>query len=203
MPRRLSVTVERFQLATAFTISRGSKTEAVVVVATLSDGDKRGRGECVPYARYGETVESVTAAIEAVRPLIEKGLSRKALQASMPAGAARNAVDCALWDLEAKLDGTTVASLVCPSPPTALETAYTISLGTPEVMAAATAAARGRVHGADAGDVAVGCAELDLQESAAPGCGGRGGHRLGGSERNRIGGLQRFRRRRADQRRDG
>lgn len=144
MPRRLSVTVERFQLATTFTISRGSKTEAVVVVATLSDGDKRGRGECVPYARYGETVESVTAAIEAVRPLIEKGLSRKALQASMPAGAARNAVDCALWDLEAKLDGTSVAALVCPSPPRALETAYTISLGTPEAMAAATAAARGR-----------------------------------------------------------
>ena len=80
MPRRLSVTVERFQLATAFTISRGSKTEAVVVVATLFDGDKRGRGECVPYARYGENVESVSAAIETARAAIEAGVSRDDLQ---------------------------------------------------------------------------------------------------------------------------
>lgn len=144
MPRRLSVTVERFPLAAAFTIARGSKTEAVVVVADISEGENRGRGECVPYARYNESVESVSAAIESARAAIEAGISREELQALMPAGAARNAVDCALWDLEAKRSGTSVASLICPEPLKTLETAYTISLGTPEAMAEATRAASGR-----------------------------------------------------------
>ncbi|BDA85103.1 dipeptide epimerase [Aureimonas sp. SA4125] len=144
MARRLSVTVESFELAAAFTIARGSKREAVVVIATIEDGATTGRGECVPYARYGESIDSVRQTIETARAAIENGISRQELQRLMPAGAARNAVDCALWDLEARLSGRSVASLICPAPLRALETAYTISLGSPEEMAAATRAAAGR-----------------------------------------------------------
>src|SRR3569832_406929 len=103
--------VERWPIAGSFAFSRGSMTVAVVVVAELGSGKARGRGECVPYARYGETVESVSAAIEALRPRIEAGLTREALQAAMPPGAARNALDCAYWDLEAKRAGRSVADL--------------------------------------------------------------------------------------------
>ncbi|KQT57401.1 MULTISPECIES: N-acetyl-D-Glu racemase DgcA [unclassified Aureimonas] len=144
MSRRLSVTVETFDLAADFVISRGSKRQAVVVVATIEDGGTRGRGECVPYQRYGESVESVVAAIEAARSAIEAGAPRDALQTVMPAGAARNAVDCALWDLEAKTGGVPVAERICARPPVPLETAYTISLGTPADMAEAARAAAGR-----------------------------------------------------------
>jgi L-alanine-DL-glutamate epimerase-like enolase superfamily enzyme len=87
----LSYTVERWPIAGSFGISRGVKTEAVVVVAELADGKAHGRGECVPYLRYGETVESVAAQIERLRPQIEAGLDRRMLQAAMPPGAARNA----------------------------------------------------------------------------------------------------------------
>ena len=100
----LSVRIERWPLAGAFTISRGSKTEAVVVVAELSDGTHRGRGESVPYARYGETPDGIVAAIEAMRPALRQGLDRAALQDAMPPGAARNALDCAYWDVNAKAD---------------------------------------------------------------------------------------------------
>ncbi len=105
--RTLDVAVERWPIAGAFTIARGSKTEAVVVVATVTDGAARGRGECVPYARYGESVEGVVAAHRRRReaPSRRADLSRAELQRRMPAGAARNALDCALWDLEAKLAG--------------------------------------------------------------------------------------------------
>src|SRR5690606_4616451 len=102
MKRDLFVEAERFPLAAAFTISRGSKTEAAVVTCTITEADKAGRGECVPYGRYGETIESVIAEIEAAREAIMAGMSREELQTTMKAGAARNAVDCALWDLEAK-----------------------------------------------------------------------------------------------------
>src|SRR3954468_4235492 len=95
----LAVRVERWPIAGSFTISRGAKTEAVVVVAELADGTHRGRGECVPYARYGETVEQVAAAIEAMAVGLARGLDRDGLQAAMPGGAARNALDCAFWDL--------------------------------------------------------------------------------------------------------
>ena len=98
----LSVRIERWPLAATFAISRGSKTEAVVVVAELSDGTHRGRGECVPYARYGETPDGVVAAIEALRPVVKRGFDRAALARALPAGAARNALDCACWDLSAK-----------------------------------------------------------------------------------------------------
>ncbi len=144
LPPSLSVRVERWPIAGAFTISRGAKTEATVVVAELVDRKFRGRGECVPYARYGETVEGVVQAIEAMRGAIAEGLDRDALQQAMPAGAARNALDCALWDLAAKQAGQpahTLAGLANPKP---LITAHTISLGTPAAMAASAEAAADR-----------------------------------------------------------
>lgn len=139
MQRALSVSVERFPIAGGFVISRGGKTEAVVVVAELRTAGARGRGECVPYGRYGESVESVVAAIESVRGEIEGGATRARLQQLLPAGAARNALDCALWDLEAKQSGRRAhlaAGLDRIAPAT---TAFTLSLGTPEAMAAAVA----------------------------------------------------------------
>ena len=136
MPRDISVEAERFPIAGTFTISRGSKTEAEVLTCTISDGKHRGRGECVPYRRYGETMESVREAIEAARPDIANGISREALLEVMAAGAARNAVDCALWDLEAKISGRRVHESVCREAPAPLETAFTLSLGEPEAMAA-------------------------------------------------------------------
>src|SRR5690349_1860952 len=107
---RLHVCSERWPIRGSFTISRGSKSEAEVVVAelvaTAPDGTElRGRGECVPYARYGETVEGVRAAIDGQAGAIAAGMDRQALQSAMPAGAARNAIDCAFWDLEAKASG--------------------------------------------------------------------------------------------------
>jgi L-alanine-DL-glutamate epimerase-like enolase superfamily enzyme len=143
-PLSLSVHIERWPIAGAFTISRGAKTEAVVVVAELADGHHRGRGECVPYARYGETVEGVAAAIGAMGDAIAGGLDRERLQRAMPAGAARNALDCAFWDLAAKRAGRPVHELIGLPPPQPLTTAYTISLAAPEVMAQAAAKAAGR-----------------------------------------------------------
>ena len=148
MPLTLTVAVERWPIAGAFTISRGAKTEAVVVVAELGDGkdpsNARGRGECVPYARYGESVESVTAAIEAMRPALADGLTREVLQQAMPPGAARNALDCAFWDLAARQNGRRVHELAGLPAPQPLTTAYTISLGAPAAMAQAAAKAAGR-----------------------------------------------------------
>jgi L-Ala-D/L-Glu epimerase len=140
----LTARAESWPIAGSFTISRGAKTEAVVVVAELSDGTHRGRGECVPYARYSETVESVIAAIEAMRPAIAGGLDRLGLQQAMAAGAARNALDCAFWDLEAKRSGRRAHELAGISAPQPLVTAYTISLATPEEMATAAAKAADR-----------------------------------------------------------
>ncbi len=134
--RDLKVGVERFPIRGGFTISRGAKHEAVVVVATISDGASSGRGECVPYARYGESVEGVAQAIEACAPAIAAGLDRDGLQALLPPGAARNALDCALWDLEAKISGRSAAERAGLAPLRAVETAFTISLASPEEMAA-------------------------------------------------------------------
>jgi len=139
----LSARIERWSLERAFTISRGAKTEAVVVVVELEDGH-RGRGEAVPYARYGETPEGVVAAIEALRPALRRGLDRAALQIALPAGAARNALDCALWDLEAKQAGRRVYQLAALATPKPLVTAYTISLAAPEIMAKAAERASAR-----------------------------------------------------------
>lgn len=127
---QISVTRDVFKLAQVFTISRGSRTEAKVLTVKITDGDFVGWGECVPYARYDETLESVTAEIES----LPAEFDRMALYDLLPAGAARNAVDCALWDLEAKKAGKPaweLAGLPAPSPEV---TAYTLSLGTPESM---------------------------------------------------------------------
>lgn len=142
MPR-LTVAVVRFPIAGAFTISRGSRTEAVVVVATLEEGGVRGRGECVPYARYGESVESVAAALEEQTGWIAAGGSRFDLADRMKPGAARNALDCALWDFEAKRTGRPAHELAGLSAPGPVTTAYTLSLGDPEAM---EEAARNAAH---------------------------------------------------------
>jgi L-alanine-DL-glutamate epimerase-like enolase superfamily enzyme len=130
----LSVRVERWPIAGSFVISRGAKSEAVVVVAELSRGNHRGRGECVPYARYGETDAYVAEAIRAMATELAQGLDRTGLQSAMPPGAARNALDCAFWDLEAKCAGRPAHELLGEAPPKPLITAYTISLGTPQEM---------------------------------------------------------------------
>jgi L-Ala-D/L-Glu epimerase / N-acetyl-D-glutamate racemase len=131
-------------LAQPFAISRGSKTSAEVVVAEVSDGEFRGRGECVPYPRYGESVDSVAAALEAMKGAVFSGLDRHELQHAMPPGAARNALDCAFWDLDAKRDDRRVSEFAGIPTMRPLVTAYTLSLDTPERMAAAAAAQRDR-----------------------------------------------------------
>jgi L-Ala-D/L-Glu epimerase len=154
----LSMRIERWPLASAFTISRGSKTEAVVVAVELTDGAYRGRGESVPYARYGESPDGVVAAIEAMRPALTRGLDRTALQDALPAGAARNALDCAFWDLEAKRSGRRAYELAGIAAPKPLITAYTISLAEPAAMAQAAQRAADRpllkvkLGGADDGE---------------------------------------------------
>ena len=131
----LAVRIERFAIAGSFTISRGAKTQAAVVVVELSDGQHRGRGECVPYARYGETVDGVAETIAALSGQIPRGLDRSALQQAMKPGAARNALDCAFWDLAAKRAGKPVHELAALPAPRPLVTAYTISLAEPDIMA--------------------------------------------------------------------
>lgn len=143
MARSCRIAAERFPIAGSFTISRGTKTEAEVVTCTIVEAGYRGHGECVPYPRYEESVESVRASLEAISGAIEKGLTRDELQSAMPAGAARNAVDCALWDLEAKMASQRAHHAACRMLPRPVVTAYTISLGTPEEMAAQ---ARGASH---------------------------------------------------------
>jgi L-alanine-DL-glutamate epimerase-like enolase superfamily enzyme len=144
MPVSLSVKVERWPIAGSFAISRGAKTEAAVVVAELFDGSHRGRGECVPYGRYGETLQAVAAQIAAVGGELARGLDREGLQAAMPPGAARNALDCAFWDLAAKQSGRPVHELAGLPPLRPLTTAYTISLAAPREMAAAAEKVAGR-----------------------------------------------------------
>lgn len=138
----LDVRIERFPISGTFTIARGSKTEAVVVAVDLKRGTATGRGECVPYARYGETPEQVMADIQALSGALASGLDRAALQSRMPPGAARNALDCALWDLEAKETGVPVPVRAGLSPLAPVETAFTLSLDTPQAMAIAARAAR-------------------------------------------------------------
>ncbi|MES2817303.1 MAG: N-acetyl-D-Glu racemase DgcA [Pseudomonadota bacterium] len=131
----LTITEDRFRLAQTFTISRGSKTEARVLTVRISRAGQTGWGECVPYARYGETLDSVRAQIDA----LPADVTRADLQTILPLGAARNAVDCALWDLEAKLAGQRIWDLAGLPRPTALDTAYTLSLASPDEMRAAAA----------------------------------------------------------------
>lgn len=132
---RIKVTRNVFRLAQVFTISRGSRTEAQVLTVHVSDGAAQGWGECVPYARYGETRDSVTDEIEG----LPETFDRADLAQLLPAGAARNAVDCALWDLEAKRAGQRVWSLAGLATPGPHITAYTLSLDSPEAMQAQAA----------------------------------------------------------------
>ena len=138
--RTLTARAGRWPIAGAFVIARGAKTEAVVVTVEITEDGKTGRGEGTPYPRYGETVDSVLAEIEEARVFIEGGRGRGKLQAKMKPGAARNAVDCALWDLEAKRSGKRVYELAGRGPLVPVETAFTISLGPPETMAEQAAA---------------------------------------------------------------
>ena len=134
---------ESWPITGSFTISRGSKTTADVIVVEVSRGHHRGRGECVPYPRYGETVSAVLAQIRQLQPALEGVFGREQLQQLLPAGAARNAVDCALWDLESGEAGKPVWQLAGLAMPQPLTTAYTISLDTAEAMGRA---ARDHAH---------------------------------------------------------
>ncbi len=142
--RRLECRHERFKVRGTFTIARGSRTHADVVLVEIAEGGAKGRGECVPYPRYGESVAGVLAQIEAQRALIEGGGSRADLARALPPGAARNALDCALWDLEAELAGKPVWRLAGVQAPKPVITAFTLSLGSPESMAEAARAAADR-----------------------------------------------------------
>jgi L-alanine-DL-glutamate epimerase-like enolase superfamily enzyme len=167
--RHLTIAVERFPIAGRFTIARGSRTEAVVVTATVTQGSAAGCGECVPYARYRESAESVVSSIEIVREAIEAGADRGELQHLLPAGAARNALDCALWDLEAKRSGVPAHVSAGIDRPRAATTAYTLSLNTPDAMAEAARRAADRPIlkiklGAPDGDLA----RIEAVRQAAP-----------------------------------
>jgi L-alanine-DL-glutamate epimerase-like enolase superfamily enzyme len=138
VPVQLSCAVETWPIAGTFAISRGSKREAQVVVATVTDGRVTGRGECVPYAHYGERVDSVLDTLHRAGPVAD----RQELRRILPAGAARNALDCALWDLEAKSGGRAVADIAGLEAPGNVLTCYTLSLDSPAAMAARAEAAR-------------------------------------------------------------
>ena len=130
----LSAKSESFPIEGRFTISRGSKTQVDVVVVELSDGEHTGRGECVPYARYGETIDSVIELAMSLEDDVKNGLDREGLQSKLPSGAARNALDCAYWDLESKQKNTRAWDVADISEIHNLTTAYTLSLDTPEKM---------------------------------------------------------------------
>ncbi len=137
--RRLAVRTETWPIDGSFVISRGAVTEIELVVVEIEEGAHRGRGECRPYPRYDETPGSVTLEIETVRADIEAGCDRALIQERLRPAAARNAVDCALWDLEAKRSGRRAWDLAGIPAPQPVETAFTISVGSPAAMAAAAA----------------------------------------------------------------
>jgi L-alanine-DL-glutamate epimerase-like enolase superfamily enzyme len=158
---------EIWPLKKVFRISRGSRTETQVVVVTVGDDEHIGRGEGVPIKRYGQSAESMLAQIESIKA--EKNLDRQRLQQLLPAGAARNALDCALWDLEAKISGKRVWELANTPIVPEVETSFTISLDTPEKMAAAAQAAASapilklKIGGDDAD-----CGRVEAVREAAP-----------------------------------
>lgn len=132
--RRVEISEEIWPIDGVFTISRGASTTVCVVVVTIKEGDAIGRGEGVPYSRYGETIEGVLETLHGVAEAVSAGMSREALQSALPPGAARNALDCALWDLEAHLIGRPVWELAGLPRPEPLITAFTLSLDEPHVM---------------------------------------------------------------------
>lgn len=135
----LAVHHETFPLAKPFAISRGSRTQSDVVLVELTQDGVIGRGECLPYARYGETIDGVVQTIERQRKALAQGLDRMGLQMALPAGAARNALDCAFWDLEAKQAGCRVWELLGQPEPRPVVTAFTLSLDSAEKMGEAAA----------------------------------------------------------------
>ncbi|KTT73891.1 N-acetyl-D-Glu racemase DgcA [Sphingomonas endophytica] len=137
--RHLDAHHDRFGLNAPFRIARGVKTAADVVTVTVREGAQVGRGEGVPYARYGETIESALTELADIRPLVEAGAGRADIAAAMRAGAARNALDAALWDLEARLAGSSVAALAGIAEPAPVASAITITIDTPSAMAARAA----------------------------------------------------------------
>jgi L-alanine-DL-glutamate epimerase-like enolase superfamily enzyme len=147
MPRKLGVRHDIWPIRGSFRIARGSKSEAHVVVAEISDGAHTGRGECVPYARYGETIEGVIRQVSACAGAIENGLMREDLQNHLPAGAARNALDCAFIDFEAKASGRRAHEILALPPPQPVQTAFTLSLDTPDAMAMAARDAAAKNYG--------------------------------------------------------
>jgi L-Ala-D/L-Glu epimerase / N-acetyl-D-glutamate racemase len=140
----LIIARETWPLAAIFTIARGSKSAAEVVTVMLEQDGVVGRGECVPYARYGESVDGVLAELEAGRAAIEANIDREKVPALVQASAARNALDCALWDLEAKRAGRPAWQLAGLAEPRPLITAYTLSLADPAAMGEAAGAAASR-----------------------------------------------------------
>jgi len=144
MSPSLRIVEETWPIAGRFAISRGAKSEAHVIVAELLDGAHVGRGECVPYGRYGETPAGVRATLSSCAPDLAQGLSREGLQKRLPAGAARNALDCAFWDLEAKRRRMPVAALAGLASPEPRVTAFTLSLDRPDAMGRAAAKERER-----------------------------------------------------------
>ncbi len=140
----LSIAHESWPIAGAFTISRGSKTTAEVIVVTLAEDRHQGRGECVPYPRYHESVDGIVASLEEARSRIEAGFTHADIPRLVQPRAARNALDCALWDLEAKRAQKPVWQLALLEQPRPMVTAYTLSLNTPEAMAKAAADAAHR-----------------------------------------------------------
>lgn len=135
MSRNLYAQHDRFPLIRPFRIARGTKIAADAVTVTIGEGYAVGRGEAVPYPRYGETIDGTLAAIEQVRPLIERGIGRAELLDALPASAARNAIDCALWDLEARLSHRDVAAMISGPALHAIPSAMTVVIDTPDAMA--------------------------------------------------------------------
>lgn len=170
MHRTVRAQHDRFQLTHPFRIARGVKTQADVVTVAIEQDGVVGQGEGVPYARYAESIETTLAQIEGVRAAIEAGADRQALQGLLPPGAARNALDCAFWDLESRQSGKTVAELIGAPEAQTLASALTVVIDTPEAMAEAARAVAGipllkvKVD-ANAPDV-----QLRAVRAAAPNC---------------------------------
>ena len=143
-PQKLTISRRAWQLARQLRTADGVEASVDVVVAEISDNDSRGRAECVPLRRYGETIESVVAALEAMKGAITGGLARDTLQNAMPAGAARNVLDCAFWDMDAKRAYCSVAELAGVSAMSPIVTAFTLDYDSPDKMAEQAAANRAR-----------------------------------------------------------
>jgi L-alanine-DL-glutamate epimerase-like enolase superfamily enzyme len=143
-PQRLTLTRRAWPLARPLMTPDGIKTTVDIVVAELSDGDSRGRGEGVPLRRFGESIDSVVAELEAMKGAVFSGLNRDTLQSALPPGAARNALDCAFWDIDAKRTYSSVAELAGLGAMTPLVTAFTVNFDTPDRMAERAAANRTR-----------------------------------------------------------